>query len=165
MARPGPDPEHCIRAFELLSEGKSLPRTVEILAGPPPEGISKRVAIETVRRWAKIGAKAASWLREDTQDEDHTGPEFIRQKYAHFLDNLLARGFDELDKGGAAYKDIAPIMARLAKDQTLALGGYAALKVDHGGIGPAAEIDPTTQKVIDAMKAREDQLLSRDEDS
>lgn len=168
MARPGPDPEHCIRAFELLSEGNSLPVTVELLARSEEDGgIGRRVAIETARRWALIGAKAVSWLREDAKDEDYTGPEFIRQKYAQFLDNLIARGFAELDRGVATYKDVAPIMGRLAKEQTLALGGYAALKVDHSGIGSLGELDPTTRAVVEEYQRRREaqQSLSGNEDS
>jgi hypothetical protein len=151
VARPGPDPNHQIRAFELLSQGRSLAEAREILRR---EGIEVG-GLETVRRWARVGARAASWLQENNEAaEENTTHEFIRQKYAHFLDNLIARGFDELDKGDGLYKDIAPLMARFAREQTLALGGYAAAKVDVTGIGSAAELDPATRAVVEAMQAK-----------
>lgn len=155
MARPAPDPAHCIRAFELLTEGRSLQEIVEIFKR---DGVS--AGRETVRRWAAAGARAASWLQEVTEEaEEATTQEFVRQKYVAFLDNLIARGFDELQNTDAQYKDIAPVMFRFAEAQAKALGAYAPVQVAVSG--SAAGFDPTTRAVIEAMEA---QAKARDQE-
>lgn len=156
MARPAPDPAHCIRAFELMTQGRTLQEIVEILQreGAPIKGR------ETARRWATAGARAASWLQEQAEgEEEATTREFVRQKYVAFLDNLLARGFDELDKGDGLYKEIAPVMFRFAEAQAKALGAYAPVQVAVSG--SAAGFDPTTRAVIEAMEA---QAKARDQE-
>src|SRR5690606_883899 len=117
---PKPPPvEHQIRAFELVSEGMSLSAARQVLNS---EGIEVK-GLETVRRWALAGAKAAALLREMSDDPDETTtPEFVRQKFTHFLNELLKRGFQELDHGNAEYKDIAPIMLRIATEEARVLG-------------------------------------------
>jgi hypothetical protein len=152
--------EHQLRAFELVRDGEGLPGAQEKLR----QEFGIEVSTETVRRWALIGAKAHSWLQENANEEGYTGPEFVRQKFASFLDNLISRGFAELDRGDGQYKDIAPIMHRLASDQARALGGYAALRIHHEGNGSPPELDPATQRVVDAMLDRQSQL-SGNEDS
>jgi hypothetical protein len=146
-----------IRAFELVSEGRGLPGAQEILR----RELGVSVSTETVRRWAIIGAKAQSWLQESAEDEEErTTSEFVRQQFVAFLDNLAARGFDQLDKGGreATYDKIAPILLRIATERARALGAYAALRVQHEGNGSPPELDPATRRVVDALLDRQSQL-------
>lgn len=152
MAPKPPPVEHQIRAFELVSEGMSLSAARQVLNS---EGIEVK-GLETVRRWALAGAKAAALLREMSDDPDETTtPEFVRQKFTHFLNELLKRGFQELDHGNAEYKDIAPIMLRIATEEARVLGGYGALKIDHTyNGGKPIEVDPSTQMLIAAMQEK-----------
>lgn len=113
---------------------------------------------ETVRRWIKTGELAVAWLRENADDEHHTSLAMARARFVTFLDNLMARGFDELDRTKAQYKDVAPIMHRLASDQARALGVYAPLRVHHEGLGSPAELDPNTLAVVDEMRQNNDQI-------
>lgn len=156
MAPPMPDPERVARAWELHSEqGRSLRAIGQLL------GISH----ETARQWVRQGRAAQAWLEEDARKEDYTGPEHVRAKLATFLDSLISMGRDEIDNGGATYKDVAPIMLRAAVEQARALGAYAPTRVDVTGVGPAAEPDPQTRAVVDAMQARtaeRDQQLAGD---
>jgi hypothetical protein len=157
VARPAPPVEHQLRAFELVRDGEGLPGARERLR----QEFGIEVSIETVRRWALIGAKAHSWLQENAEDgETYTGPEFVRLKFASFLDGLAARGFAELDRGDAAYKDVAPILLRIATEQARALGGYAALRIHHEGNGSPPQLDPATARVVDAMLERHGEQLS-----
>lgn len=158
MSRPPAPVEHMIRAFELVSEGRGLAGAREILR----KELGIEVSTETVRRWAIIGAKAHSWLQENDKAEDYTGPEFVRQQFVAFLEALAARGFDELSRKGS-YKDIAPILLRIASERARALGGYAALRIHHEGNGSPPELDPATQRVVDAYRKRHDELLSGEE--
>lgn len=148
-----PPPEYQIRAFELVSEGNSLAATRQILNR---EGIEVK-GLETVRRWAKAGARAAALLREMTDDPDEqtSTPEFVRQKFTHFLNELLKRGFEELDRGEGTYKEIAPIMLRIATEEARVLGGYAALEIHHTyNGGKPIEVDPNTAALIAHMQEK-----------
>jgi len=150
VARPAAPIEHQIRAFELISEGKSLAAAQQVLRN---EGIE--AGLETIRRWAKTGAKAAALIQENAADaEDNTTPEFVRQKFTHFLNKLLDRGFQELDQGAGEYKDIAPIMLRIASEEARVLGGYAALRIAHELAAGAGNVDPATQRMVEEMQRR-----------
>jgi hypothetical protein len=149
-----------IRAFELVSEGRGLPGAQEILR----QELGVSVSTETVRRWAIIGAKAQSWLQESAEDEEErTTSEFVRQQFVAFLDNLAARGFDQLDKSKDGYDKIAPILLRIATERARALGAYAALRIHHEGNGSPPELDPATQRVVDAYRKRHGEQLSGEE--
>jgi hypothetical protein len=165
VGRPAPALEHCIRAFELLSEGRSLREAQEILARELGPGVAPR-SHETVRSWAKTGAEAASWLNEDAKSEGYTSPEFIRRKYVSGLGMLISRGFDEMDKGDGAFERVAPILLRAMREEVLALGGYAPTRVQlQTGDGSAPEVPRDTKRTIDAAMRCEDALLTGEEDS
>lgn len=164
MTGVAPDPEHVVRAWELHCEGRSLATIRETLAREIGEGAPR--SRETVRSWVAQGRAVALWLDENEKSENYTGPEHVRAKFVTFLDDLMARGFDELKHEGQ-YKDIAPILLRIAAEQARALGAYAALRIAHEGNGspPAPELPPGMHGLVEAFRRREEQLLSGTEES
>jgi hypothetical protein len=166
MGRPPPDPDHVVRAYELWCEGRNLREVQEILGEAPPRGIGRRPGSHvTVRTWIKQGELITAWLREDKNDEHHTSPAMVRARFVHFLDSLMARGFDELQKTKAEYKDIAPILLRIGTEQARALGVYAPLRIHNEGNGSplAPELPPGMEQLVEAFRRREEQLLTGDE--
>jgi hypothetical protein len=137
MARPAPDPELVVRAFELATIERLSYRKISAELG---------VSLGTVSEWIRTAHGWYAELERASREQERNGQ-------LAFTDWLLAEGRKQYEAGELTYAELAPIAVRILDRRAKLTGADAPARVALEDGRPPV-LQPAQAKAVEALRVR-----------